>query len=236
MIPVRFLAPGGPLYIGEPELRDWGIAPERLSLQSFSGARWLCVEGIGLPYQLDPAQLTLALDFPPELYSGSRASFVMADRLPVTYARGGFLNYDLRYDRTGGGHVAGRQLGDRRVCPAGPFDLQLLQRQQRSRHDPARHRVAPRRPGAHHQRRGGRHDHAPRQLRRGGAHGRPAVPAQFRHGAAADHLPVGGRGRHRGGALDGGRLHQQRQGLFHAGQARPVLRVRTCRFRWAPAM
>jgi outer membrane usher protein len=26
---------------------------------------------------------------------------VVADRLPVTYARGGFLNYDVRYDRTG---------------------------------------------------------------------------------------------------------------------------------------
>ena len=100
VIPVRFLAPGGPLYIGEPELRDWGIAPEKLGLQRFSGARWLCVEGIGLSYRLDAAQLTLALDFPPELYSGSRASFVMQDRLPVTYARGGFLNYDLRYDRT----------------------------------------------------------------------------------------------------------------------------------------
>ena len=70
-IPVRFLAPGGPLYIGEPELREWGIAPERLSLLSFSGARWLCVEGIGLNYQLDAAQLTLALDFPPELFGGS---------------------------------------------------------------------------------------------------------------------------------------------------------------------
>jgi outer membrane usher protein len=99
---VRFLAPSGPLYIGEPHLRDWGIAPERLSLQSFSGARWLCVDGIGLNYQLDPAQLTLALDFPPELYTGSRASFALQDRLPVTYAPGGFLNYDLRYDDTAG--------------------------------------------------------------------------------------------------------------------------------------
>jgi outer membrane usher protein len=102
VIQVRFLAPGGPLYIGEPQLRDWGIAPESLSLQSFSGARWLCVEGIGLKYQLDPAQLTLALDFPPELFGGSTASLTMDDRLPVTYARGGFLNYDLRYDRTEG--------------------------------------------------------------------------------------------------------------------------------------
>ena len=223
MIPVRFLAPGGPLYIGEPQLRDWGIAPERLSLQSFSGARWLCVEGIGLNYQLDPAQLTLALDFPPELYSGSRGSFVMEDRLPVTLRARRFpqLRPALRPHR--GDHVAGRQLGGRRVFPAGTVYLQLLQRQQRSRHDPARHRVAPRRSGAHHQRRGGRHDHALRQLWRGGAHGGPAVPAQFRHRAAADYLPGGGRGRHRGGAIDGGRLHQQRQGLFHAGQARPVL-------------
>jgi len=100
--PVRFLAPGGPLYIAESQLRDWGIAPEKLSLQGFSGERWLCVEGIGLNYRLDQAQLTLALDFPAELYSGSRASFVMQDRLPVTYAPGGFLNYDVRYDRTAG--------------------------------------------------------------------------------------------------------------------------------------
>jgi outer membrane usher protein len=100
VIAVRFLAPGGPLYIGEVHLRDWGLAPERLSLQSFSGARWLCVDGTGLGYQLDAAKLTLALDFPPELYSGSRGSFVMVDRLPVSYAPGGFLNYDLRYDRS----------------------------------------------------------------------------------------------------------------------------------------
>ena len=99
---MRFLSPSGPLYIGEPQLREWGIAPEKLGLQSFSGARWLCVEGIGLKYQLDPAQLTLAIDFPPELHGGSRASFVMEDRVPVTYAPGGFLNYDLRYDRSAG--------------------------------------------------------------------------------------------------------------------------------------
>jgi outer membrane usher protein len=102
VIPVRFLAPGGPLYIGEAQLGEWGIKSERLSLRSFSDERWLCVEEIGLPYHLDPAQLTLALDFPPELYDGSRASFVMVDSLPVSYASGGFLNYDLRYDHTEG--------------------------------------------------------------------------------------------------------------------------------------
>ena len=102
VVPVRFLAPGGPLYIGETELKQWGIAPEKLPLQSFSGARWLCVEGLGLKYQLDPAQLTLALDFPPELYGGYRESYVLDDRVAVTYAPGGFLNYDLRLDRTEG--------------------------------------------------------------------------------------------------------------------------------------
>ena len=100
VIPVRFLTPGGPLYIGETQLSDWGITPERLNLQSFSGARWLCVEEIGLPYQLDLAQLTLVLDFPPELFGGFRGSYVMVDRLPVSYASGGFLNYDLRSDYT----------------------------------------------------------------------------------------------------------------------------------------
>jgi outer membrane usher protein len=102
VIAVRFPAPRGPLYIGEPQLKEWGIAPEKLGLLVFSGARWLCVEGIGLKYELDPAKLTLALDFPPELFGGSHATFAMEDRLPVTYARGGFLNYDLRYDRSAG--------------------------------------------------------------------------------------------------------------------------------------
>jgi len=102
VVQVRFIAPGGPLYIGETELKEWGIAPEKLGLLSFSGARWLCVEGLGLNYKLDPAQLTLVLDFPAELYGGSKASYVTEDRLPVTYQRGGFLNYDLRYDRSAG--------------------------------------------------------------------------------------------------------------------------------------
>jgi outer membrane usher protein len=100
VIPVRFLAPGGPLYIGEAELRQWGIAPEKLPLQSFSGARWLCIEALGLNYKLDPARLTLAIDFPPELYSGFRESYVLDDRIPVTYAPGAFFNYDLRYDHS----------------------------------------------------------------------------------------------------------------------------------------
>jgi outer membrane usher protein len=97
---VRYLSPGGPLYIREHELREWGIVPEKLALHSFSGARWLCLEGLGLQYRLDSAQLTLALDFPPELYAGSHESYLRADRIPVTYAPGGFLNYDVRFDRT----------------------------------------------------------------------------------------------------------------------------------------
>jgi outer membrane usher protein len=101
-IAVRFVAPGGPLYVGEPELKAWGIAADRLSLLSFSGARWLCVEQIALSYRLDQPQLTLAIDFPPELFGGSTTSLRMDDRLPVTYARGGFLNYDLRFDHTAG--------------------------------------------------------------------------------------------------------------------------------------
>jgi outer membrane usher protein len=100
--PVRFSAPTGPLYINESQLKDWGIALEKVRLQSFSGERWLCVEEIALSYRLDLERLTLALDFPPELYSGSRMSFMMQDRLPVTYSRGGFLNYDVRYDNSAG--------------------------------------------------------------------------------------------------------------------------------------
>jgi outer membrane usher protein len=102
VIQARFVAPSGPLYISEIPLAEWGIDTRKLGLQDFSGARWLCVEGLGLNYKLDPAQLTLTIDFPSELYGGSSASFVVEDRLPVTYARGGFLNYDLRYDRSAG--------------------------------------------------------------------------------------------------------------------------------------
>jgi len=102
VVPLRFLAPGGPLYIGETELRQWGILPDKMRLLSFSDGRWFCVEDSGLKYQLNTAQLTLAIDFPPELYGGSRESYVPADRVPVSYAPGGFLNYDLRYDRSTG--------------------------------------------------------------------------------------------------------------------------------------
>ena len=99
---VRFVAPGGPLYIDEPDLVQWGVATDKLTLLDFSGARWLCVEGLGLKYELNSSQLTLALDFPPELHVGSRTSFVAEDHVPVTYTPGGFLNYDLRFDRTQG--------------------------------------------------------------------------------------------------------------------------------------
>ena len=102
VISVRYVSPDGPLYIGEADLKQWAIAPGKLSLQSFSGARWLCVEDLGLKYLLDPAKLTLALDFPPELFGGTRESFTLQDRVPVTYAPGGFLNYDVRVDRTEG--------------------------------------------------------------------------------------------------------------------------------------
>ena len=98
--PARFLAPGGPLYVGELALQEWGIDTSKVSLLGFSGSRWLCVEGLGLAYQLNQAEATLALDFPPELYGGTRQVFMAPESIPVTYARGGFLNYDLRYDRT----------------------------------------------------------------------------------------------------------------------------------------
>jgi outer membrane usher protein len=102
VISLRYLAPSGPLYISETELRQWGLKPEKISLLSFAGTRWLCVEDIGLKYQMDTAQLTLAIDFPPELYAGSRASYAPDDRVPMTYTPGGFLNYDLRSDRSNG--------------------------------------------------------------------------------------------------------------------------------------
>jgi outer membrane usher protein len=102
VVAVRFVAPNGPLYIDEPVLAQWGLATEKLSLLEFSGTRWLCVESLGLEYELDLSQLTLALDFPPELHAGSASSFASEDLVPVTYAPGGFFNYDLRFDRSTG--------------------------------------------------------------------------------------------------------------------------------------
>ncbi|HSI55146.1 MAG: fimbria/pilus outer membrane usher protein [Ramlibacter sp.] len=99
---VRRAAPEGPLYISAADLQYWGISSAHRGLQEFSGTRWLCIEGLGLTYQLDTAQLTLLLDFPLEFYTGTTATLVMEDKVPVTYARGGFLNYDLRFDRSAG--------------------------------------------------------------------------------------------------------------------------------------
>jgi outer membrane usher protein len=107
VIPVRFPTPDGPLYIAERELQEWGIVPAKLALQSFGGARWLCVESLGIKYQLDQAQLTLALDFPLELYEGFSESLTRDDNLPVTYAPGAFFNYDLRADRSEGSKTLG---------------------------------------------------------------------------------------------------------------------------------
>jgi outer membrane usher protein len=98
--PVRYLAPDGPLYVGEQVLAQWGIAAAPASLLEFAGARWLCVESLGLRYQLNLAQLTLTLEFPLEMYGGSSASFTREDLIPVTYAPGAFFNYDLRFDRS----------------------------------------------------------------------------------------------------------------------------------------
>ena len=106
VVPVRFPSPDGPLYIDESVLAQWGLVTQKMSLQDFSGARWLCVDGLGLAYRLDAAQLTMVLDFPLEMYGGSSASFAAEDRLPVTYARGGFFNYDLRFDRSLGSTAA----------------------------------------------------------------------------------------------------------------------------------
>ena len=102
MVAVRYLAPSGPLYIGEADLKQWGLTLEQIHLLSFAGARWLCVENTKLKYQLDAAQLTLTIDFPLDSYSGSQESYVQKDNVPLSYAPGGFLNYDLRYDRSFG--------------------------------------------------------------------------------------------------------------------------------------
>ncbi len=104
---VRFLAPDGPLYIPEPQLAQWGIVTTAMGLQDFSGARWLCVESLAIPYQLNPAQLTLALDFPLEFHGGSHTTLASQDRLPVTYAPGAFLNYDVRLERSAGATTLG---------------------------------------------------------------------------------------------------------------------------------
>ena len=102
MAAVRFLGPAGPLYIAETDVAQWGITPGQLALQDFSGARWFCAESLSLPYKLDAAALTLALDFPLEMLGGTNASLSVDDSVPVSYAPGGFLNYDLRWDRSAG--------------------------------------------------------------------------------------------------------------------------------------
>lgn len=102
VVTARFLGPAGPLYVNAVDLKQWGVTADNLTLRSFSGARWLCLEDTGARYEIDLAALTLSVDFPLDKLKGTQQSLIEDDRLPVTYSRGGFFNYDLRGDRVAG--------------------------------------------------------------------------------------------------------------------------------------
>ena len=235
VIPVRFLAPGGPLYIGEPELKEWGIAPEKLSLQSFSGARWLCVEGSGSSTSWIRHSSRSRSTFRRSCMAAPATSFVMEDRLPVTYARGGFLNYDLRYDRTAGVTSLGANWEIGAFARPGLFTSSFFSGNNDRgtiRLDTAFRRDDPERITS---------AVAGDTITRAGSYGASVrmggLQYQRNFGTAPLLItyPSGGRGRHRRGAVDGGRLHRQRQGLFHARSSPVRSPCRTCPFRWAPA-
>ena len=71
-------------------------------MRNFSGTRWLCMEESGARYRIDMAALSVAIEFPVELLRGTERSLAIEDAAPVTRSFGGFLNYDVRADRTDG--------------------------------------------------------------------------------------------------------------------------------------
>jgi outer membrane usher protein len=159
---------------------------------------------------------------------------VTEDTLPVTYAPGGFLNYDLRFDRTAGLTSLGANWEVGAFARAGPVHLQLLQRQQRPRHDPPRHGLPPRRSGAHHELSSGDTITRPAATARG-AHGGLQYQRNFATAPLLITYPTADVAGTAAVPVDGRRLHRQRQGLFDAGQGPVPFSVSNLPSRSAPA-
>lgn len=94
--------PSGPHFARTEDVLAWGIAPSQATAYQIRGSTWLCLEALGARITIDMAQLSAQIEFDPRAFRAQEFEAVREDTLAVTRSNGGFLNYDIRADRTDG--------------------------------------------------------------------------------------------------------------------------------------
>jgi outer membrane usher protein len=95
----------GGLYASEAQLRDWRIRLPSSAPLTIDGEAWYRIDNDPrLRAILSDADQTLAIDARPELFEGQSASLAFEQALDMTPSgTGGFLNYDMFAEHSGGG-------------------------------------------------------------------------------------------------------------------------------------
>lgn len=94
--------PSGPHFARTEDVIAWGISPLEATVYKIKDATWLCLEALGAEVTIDMARLAAEIEFDPRAFRPQDLEAVREDTLAVTRSSGGFLNYDIRADRTDG--------------------------------------------------------------------------------------------------------------------------------------
>src|SRR5262245_60594921 len=96
------VAPSGPHFAQSQDVLAWGIAPSEATVYKLKDSTWLCLEALGAHVTVDLSRLAAEIEFAPRAFREQLYEATEQDNLPVTRSNGGFLNYDIRADRTDG--------------------------------------------------------------------------------------------------------------------------------------
>jgi len=92
--------PSGPHFAQSQDVLAWGIAPTEATVFRLKDSTWLCLEALGAHVSVDLSRLAADIEFAPRAFREQQYEATEQDNLPVTRSNGGFLNYDIRADRT----------------------------------------------------------------------------------------------------------------------------------------
>lgn len=103
VVPVLRLEDGG-LAVAEEDLRKWRLLVPEAGALRVGGRRFIRLDDLpGVGYRIDTARQALLLQAPPSSFAASRVGAAGVPGTELTPAgAGGFLNYDLQWERAGG--------------------------------------------------------------------------------------------------------------------------------------